>query len=105
MSNKFAKALNGKKAVNENHGNSVMEKTNGDVKTTSSISPHARPSRTNTKHIGGYYPHEVSKQLRLIGLDEDKSVQDLLAEALDMLFQSRRKPMIAQKSPEYSSLN
>ena len=59
------------------------------------ISPHARPSRKDTKHIGGYYPPEVSKQLRLIALEEDNSVQDLLAEAIDMIFQSRQKPTIA----------
>lgn len=60
-------------------------------------SPHARPSRRGAKHIGGYFAPEVSKQLRTIALEEDTSVQALLAEALDMLFQSRRKPTIASK--------
>ena len=61
-------------------------------------SAHARPSRKSTKHIGGYFDPAVSKQLRLIAVDEDSSVQALLGEALDMLFQSRRKPMVAQKA-------
>lgn len=60
-------------------------------------SPHARPSRRGAKHIGGYFAPEVSKQLRAIALEEDTSVQALLAEALDLLFQSRRKPTIAGK--------
>ena len=59
-------------------------------------SPHERHSRKSTKHIGGYFDPLVSKQLRLIALQEDTSLQALLAEAIDMLFQSRQKPMIAQ---------
>ena len=60
-------------------------------------SPHARPSRKGVKHVGGYFEPQVSKQLRQIALDEDSSVQDLLAEAIDMLFHSRQKPTIARK--------
>lgn len=56
-----------------------------------------RPCRVEKKHVGGYYDPEVSKQLRLIAVDEDSSVQALLAEAIDMLFQSRQKPTITQK--------
>lgn len=98
MSNKFAKALNKQKekTENEREDTQIEEVTTKPVN-VDAISTHERPSRQNTKHIGGYYPPEVSKQLRSIGLDEDKSVQDLIAEALDMLFQSRKKPMIAQK--------
>jgi hypothetical protein len=54
-------------------------------------------SRTGAKHIGGYFDPIVSKQLKTIALEEDSSVQALIAEALDMLFQSRGKPMIAEK--------
>jgi hypothetical protein len=54
-------------------------------------------SRTGAKHIGGYFDPVVSKQLKTIALEEDSSVQALIAEALDMLFQSRGKPMIAEK--------
>jgi len=55
-------------------------------------------TRRNAKHIGGYFDPTVSKQLRQIALEEDSSVQLLLGEALDMLFQARRKPTIAQRS-------
>ena len=61
------------------------------------VSPHARPSRKSTKHVGGYFDPAVSKQLREIALHEDSSVQALLGEAIDMLFQSRRKPTIATR--------
>ena len=60
-------------------------------------SEHKRPSRKSTKHVGGYFDPAVSKQLREIALDEDSSLQALLGEAIDMLFQSRRKPTIASK--------
>lgn len=56
-----------------------------------------KPSRRNTKHIGGYYDPAVSRQLRGIALEEDSTVQELMGEALDMLFQSRRKPTIARR--------
>jgi hypothetical protein len=49
------------------------------------------------KHIGGYFDPAVSKQMRAIALEEDSSVQALLEEALDMLFQSRNVPMIATR--------
>lgn len=55
------------------------------------------PSRRGTKHIGGYFSPEVGRQLRTLAATEDTSNQKLLAEALDMLFQSRRMPTIASK--------
>ena len=54
--------------------------------------------RSGAKHIGGYFPPQVSQQLRRLAASEDTSVQNLLAEALDMLFESRRLPAIARPS-------
>lgn len=71
--------------------------SNSEPAAVSGKKSHDRPSRESTKHIGGYYDPAVSKQLRSIALDEDSSVQQLLAEAMDMLFHSRKKPTIAQK--------
>ena len=45
--------------------------------------------RGGLKHVGGYFPPAVSKRLRQMAFDEDTTVQDLLAEALEMLFRSR----------------
>jgi hypothetical protein len=39
------------------------------------------------KAIAGFFDEAVSKQLRRLGLDQDKSVQDLLGEALNDLFE------------------
>lgn len=84
MSNKFATAL--KKDAAPEAGETV--------------NPHDRPSRKGTKHVGGHFSPEVSKQLRRIALDEDSSVQKLLAEAIDMVFHSRKLPTIASKQAE-----
>lgn len=90
MSNKFASALKPKPQPSLK----AVETPSDEAKP---VSPHARPSRKSTKHVGGYFDPAVSKQLREIALAEDSSVQALLAEAIDMIFQSRRKPMIASR--------
>ena len=90
MTNKFAQALRKPDRV-DRAGSSA------DSPTGKPTGKHARPSRAGVKHVGGYFEPEVSRQLRQIALDEDSSVQELLAEALDMLFHSRHKPTIARK--------
>lgn len=47
--------------------------------------------RRQTRHIGGHFPPETMKQLRLIAVEEDTTSQALLEEALELLFESRRK--------------
>ncbi len=91
MSNKFAAALKPEK--NKDPEPAPESKT--------APATNKRPlARQGAKHIGGYFDPVVSKQLRIIAVDEDTSVQVLLGEALDMLFQSRGKPMIASKDAQ-----
>ena len=47
--------------------------------------------RQETRHIGGHFPPQTVKQLRLIAVEEDTTSQALLEEALNLLFQSRGK--------------
>lgn len=54
-----------------------------------------QPSRQGKKGIIGYFDPAVSKQLRQIALDEESSVQELLREAINDLFQKRGKASIA----------
>lgn len=61
---------------------------------------HPRPSREGRKLVGGHFDPAVSKQVRTIALAEDTTVQALVAEALDLLFQARRMPTIAQDQKE-----
>lgn len=90
MANKFAAAL---KSTREAESATATAEV-----PARPANPHARPSRKAAKHVGGYFDPAVSKQLRGIALEEDSSVQALLGEALDLLFQHRRKPMIASRS-------
>ena len=48
-------------------------------------------------HIGGYFEPGVAKQLRILAVTEDVTLTDLVAEAIDLLFQSRGLPRIAQE--------
>ncbi|MBE9078553.1 hypothetical protein IQ241_14830 [Romeria aff. gracilis LEGE 07310] len=57
--------------------------------------PYQAPSRAGKKAITGHFEPEVSKQLKLISLEEDTSVQALLGEALNDLFTKYGKPPIA----------
>ena len=47
------------------------------------------PSNTKRKHVGGYFSPAVAKQLRLLASEEETTVQELLAEALTLLFAQR----------------
>lgn len=51
----------------------------------------ATPSRVGKRHIGGHFKPEWARILNGIAYDEERTVQDLLHEALQMLFTSRGK--------------
>ncbi|RMF07764.1 MAG: hypothetical protein D6773_03195 [Alphaproteobacteria bacterium] len=53
------------------------------------------PSRQGKKTIAGHFDPAVSRQLRALGLEHDRTVQDLLSEALNGLFEKYGKPPIA----------
>ena len=53
------------------------------------------PSRQGKKTIAGHFDPAVSRQLRALGLESDRSVQDLLSEAINGLFEKYGKPPIA----------
>ena len=55
----------------------------------------AAPSRVGLVQIAGFFSKEASKQLRLLALETDGTVQSLLAEALNDLFAKHHKPPIA----------
>ena len=46
--------------------------------------------RGGLKHVGGYFPPAVSRRLRQMATEEETTVQDLLAEALELLFRTRQ---------------
>lgn len=57
--------------------------------------PFERPSRQNTRLIGGHFPPEVSRQLRILAAEEDTTVQALLEEAINLLLAKKARGRIA----------
>ena len=45
-----------------------------------------RPDRAGTRMIGGHFPHATWVQLRKLAVDENRTTQELLGEALSDLF-------------------
>ena len=62
--------------------------------------PHFRPSRQGKSNVTGYFPQEVKKQLRMLAAEEDKTIQQLLGESLNMLFARYNKAEIAPTERE-----
>lgn len=57
--------------------------------------PHYRPSRVDKNNVTGYFPPAVKKQLRILAAENETTIQELLAEALNDLFAKYGKPEIA----------
>ena len=67
-----------------------------DTDTPPPTQTHARKARQNTKMIGGHFSKPVHRQLKQMALDSECSIQDLLGEALNLLFDQAGKPPIAK---------
>ena len=50
--------------------------------------------RTGKSNVTGYFAPEVKKRLRLLAAEQDTTIQNLLAEALNDLFAKNGKPEI-----------
>lgn len=53
------------------------------------------PSRQGKRHISGYFEPEVLRQVKIICAEEDKTVQEVLADSLNAHFVNLGKPPIA----------
>jgi hypothetical protein len=53
--------------------------------------PFDRPSRRNTRLIGGHFPPEISRQLRMLAAEEDTTIQALLEEAINLLLAKKAR--------------
>jgi hypothetical protein len=54
-------------------------------------SPYDRPSRRNTRLIGGHFPPETARQLRMLAAEEDTTIQALLEEAINLLLAKKAR--------------
>ena len=59
------------------------------------ISSRSRPVRVGRRQIAGWFAPEVARQLHMIALEEDTTLQALMAEAFNDVFTKRGKPPIA----------
>ena len=50
---------------------------------------NASPSRLGKKQIGGHYDPEVSRQLKIIAATEDKTIEQVLGDAINEYFERR----------------
>lgn len=62
---------------------------------TVAVPAASQASRAGTKAITGHFPPQVRYQLRLLAAEQDRKVEDMLAEALNRLFAAYNKPEIA----------
>ena len=58
----------------------------------------AHVKRKNTVLIGGHFPPSVAKQLGILAAEEGTTKQELLGEALDLLFVKKGKSRIRDVS-------
>lgn len=69
--------------------------------TTADVAPVAKAttrkkqsSRAGQKHIGGYYPPECLKALKLIAAEDEITLEDVIATAMNQFLSSRGKAPI-----------
>jgi hypothetical protein len=55
----------------------------------------AQPSRKGTKPITVHHPEEVRRQLKALAAEQGRNVEDMVAEAFNLLFAKYRKGEIA----------
>ncbi len=60
------------------------------------------PSREGMKRIQGYFSPRVKRQLRMLAAQTDKTEEQLVGEALNLLFQTNSLPAIAFEGKEGS---
>ena len=60
---------------------------------TPARSPSPAKGSVKRKHVGGYFAPAVAKQLRLLASEEETTLQELLTEALTLLFAKRGLPL------------
>lgn len=69
-------------------------------KVNSADSPYQQPSRISTRAITVHMPPEVRQQLKILAAQQNITMQNLLAEALNDLFAKYGKPEIAPTPPD-----
>jgi hypothetical protein len=56
-----------------------------------------QPSRLGTKAITVHFPEEVRRQLKTLAAEQGRNIEDMVAEALNLLFAKYRKAELAPR--------
>ena len=76
-------------------GTEQVQQTAVDVETTPKPPAMVPPSRQGKKMISGHFDKDVHRQLKMLALEKETSIQNLLSQALNALFERNDKPPIA----------
>ena len=57
------------------------------------ITPTQPRSRSGLKTVAGYFDPEMSKRLKILAVEQERTIQDLLGESLNDLFKKYGKPV------------
>ena len=71
--------------------NELQPKTEPEVTESKSV----EKKQPKKRHIGGYFNDDVYRQLKHLGVENNMTTQDILAEALNAFFRMHDKPPIA----------
>ena len=88
-------AANPNKAVEQQQDSATKAVPQQEKKPVVASTTKKPPSRVGTKAVTGHFDPAVSKQLKLLAINQDSTVQAMLAEALNDLFEKYGKPPIA----------
>ncbi len=61
------------------------------------ITPTQPKARSGMKAVAGYFEQHTSKQLKILAVEQERTIQDLLGEALGDLFKKYGKAAAAAK--------
>lgn len=59
-----------------------------------------QPSRRETVALTVHFPEKVRRQLKILSSEEGRHMDDMVAEALNLLFAAYRKPEIAPRKAD-----
>lgn len=54
-----------------------------------------RQDRTDKRQVAGFFSPECAKQLRMLAAEQDTTVQELIRDGLNLMFQKHGRPPIA----------
>ena len=79
----------------DNDGGTGMNKTNL-KESLQKVQKQKTPKKTEKRLIGGHFAPEVQQQVRVIAAKQDTTIQSLLTEALNDLFEKHGCQRIAE---------